>query len=77
LAELAAQRPGFIAVGLDSREDVPRMLSHLRRVWSDAELSPPAGDSWAEVARKVVEFAIEAWDPARRRQTSVGVPIPP
>lgn len=65
LGAFAAQRPGFIAVGVDSRDDIPRMIAHLRRAWSDEELSPPAGDSWAEVAREVVGFAIEAWDRAR------------
>lgn len=65
LGAFAAQRPGFIAVGVDSREDIPRMITHLRRAWSDEELSPPAGDAWAEVAREVVGFAIEAWDRTR------------
>jgi hypothetical protein len=64
LAAFAAQRPGFVAVGLDSPEDVPRMVTHLRRVWSDEELSPSAGDSWSEVAREVVQFAIHSWDRA-------------
>jgi hypothetical protein len=65
LGAFAAQRPGFIAVDVDSREDVPRLISHLRRGWSHEELSPPAGDSWAEVARQVVRFSIEAWDRKR------------
>ena len=62
LGAFAAQRPGFIAVDVDSREDIPRLIAHLRRAWSDEALSPPVGDSWAEVAREVVGFAIEAWD---------------
>ena len=65
LGAFAAQRPGFIAVDVDSREDIPRLIAHLRRAWSDEALSPPAGDSWAEVAREVVGFAIEAWDRPR------------
>jgi hypothetical protein len=65
LGAFAAQRPGFIAIDVDSREDIPRLIAHLRRAWSDEELSPPAGDSWAEVAREVVGFAIEAWDRTR------------
>jgi len=62
LGAFAAQRPGFIAVDVNSREDVPRLIAHLHRAWSDEELSAPAGDSWAEVAHEVVSFAIEAWD---------------
>jgi hypothetical protein len=65
LAAFAAQRPGFIAVGLDSPEDIPRMITHLSRVWPEEELSPSAGDSWAEVAREVVRFTIESWERAR------------
>ena len=65
LGAFAAQRPGFIAVDVDSREDVSRLISHLRRPWSDEELTPPAGDSWDAVARDVVGFAIEAWDSQR------------
>jgi hypothetical protein len=65
LGVFAEQRPGFIAVDIDSREDIPRVITHLRRGWSDEELSPPAGDSWAEVAREVVGFTIDAWDGAR------------
>jgi hypothetical protein len=65
LGAFAAQRPGFIAVDVESREDVSRLISHLRRPWSDEELSPPAGDSWAAVARHVAAFAIEAWDRER------------
>jgi hypothetical protein len=65
LAAFAAEAPGFIAVGLDSQEDIPRLLTHLRRTWSDEELSPPARHSWAEVGREIVEFAIDAWDRAR------------
>jgi hypothetical protein len=65
LGAFAAQRPGFIAVDVDSREDVPRLIAQLRRAWSDQELSPPAGDSWAEVTREVVSFAIKAWDTPR------------
>lgn len=72
LGEFAAERPGFIAVGLDTREDIRRTISHLRRGWSHEELTPPAGDSWAEVAREVVRFAIQSWDraatPRARRQ---------
>jgi hypothetical protein len=62
LAAFAEQRPGFIAVDIDSPEDVPRMIDHLGRGWSDEELSPSAGDSWDEVAREVVRFAIQSWD---------------
>jgi hypothetical protein len=62
LAAFAAQRPGFIAVGLDSREDIPPMLSHLRRAWTDQELGPSGGDSWPEVAHEVLKFAISSWD---------------
>jgi hypothetical protein len=62
LAAFAGQRPGFIAVGLDSPEDIPRLIAHVRRAWSDRELSPPAGDGWAEVAREVAQFAIRAWE---------------
>jgi hypothetical protein len=65
LGAFAAQHPGFIAVGVDSQEEIPRMIAHLRRPWSDEELSPPAGNSWVEVAREVVGFAIEAWDRTR------------
>lgn len=65
LGAFAAQRPGFIAVDVDSREDISRMITRLRHAWSDEELSPPAGDSWAEVAREVVGFAIESWDRTR------------
>lgn len=63
LGAFAARSPGFIAVGLESREDIPRMITEVRRTWSHEELSPPPGDSWDEVAREVVEFAIEAWGP--------------
>jgi hypothetical protein len=62
LAAFAQQRPGFIAVDIDSPEDIPRLIAHVRRTWSDQELSPSAGDSWDEVAREVVQFAIESWD---------------
>jgi hypothetical protein len=62
LGAFAAQRPGFIGVDVDSREDVPRLIAHVRRAWSAEELNPPAGDSWAEVAREVAGFAIQAWD---------------
>ncbi len=65
LGAFAGQRPGFIAVDVESREDVSRLISHLRRPWSDEELSPPAGDSWDAVTRQVVGFAIEAWDRQR------------
>jgi hypothetical protein len=78
LGAFAVQRPGFIAVDVDSSEDVPRLISHLRRPWSDEQLSPPAGDSWAEVAREIVGFAIESWDrtrPLRAGPTRVGALI--
>jgi hypothetical protein len=65
LGAFARQRPGFIAVDVDSRDDVPRLIAHLRRAWSDEELSPPAGDSWPEVTREILSFAIEAWDRTR------------
>jgi hypothetical protein len=65
LGAFASQRPGFIAVGADSPEDIPRLMSHLRREWSDEELRPPAADSWPQVAREVAAFAIECWDRAR------------
>jgi hypothetical protein len=72
LAGFAAERPAFIAVGLDSPEDIPRMIAHLRRAWSDEELRPSVGDSWTEVAREVGRFAIRSWDraavPHARRQ---------
>jgi hypothetical protein len=64
LAAFAERRPGFIAVGLDSPEDIPRMVHHLGRAWSDEELSPGAGDAWSEVADEVVRFAIQSWDRA-------------
>jgi hypothetical protein len=62
LGAFAEKRPGFIAIGADSQEDVPRLLAHVRRAWTDDELSPPAADSWDAVARQVVQFALEAWD---------------
>jgi hypothetical protein len=65
LAAFAARSPGFIAVGLDSPDEIPSLLTHLRRAWPAEELSPPAGDSWAEVAQEVARFAIESWDRAR------------
>jgi hypothetical protein len=64
LAAFATQRPGFVQAGLDSPDDIPRMIAHVRRAWSDEELSPSTGDSWAEVAREVVRFAIQSWDRA-------------
>ena len=65
LAAFAERRPGFIAVGLDSPEDIPRMIDHLHRAWSNDELRPSPGESWTEVAREVVRFAIQSWDRAR------------
>lgn len=62
LGAFAARRPGYIAVGVESPEDVPRLIGHLRRAWSDEELSPPPGDSWVAVAHQVVGFAVENWD---------------
>jgi hypothetical protein len=64
LGEFAGRRPGFLSVDVDSREDIPRLIAHVRREWSDEELRPPAEDSWAEVAREIAEFAIESWDRA-------------
>jgi hypothetical protein len=64
LAAFAAQRPGFVPAGIDSPEDIPRVIAHVRRTWSDEELGPSAGESWAEVAREVVRFAIRSWDRA-------------
>jgi hypothetical protein len=64
LAAFAAQRPGFVAAGVDSPEDIPRMIAHVRRAWSDEELSPSSDDSWAEVAREVVRFVTQSWDRA-------------
>ncbi len=73
LARFAEQRPGFIALGLDSPEDIPRMIDHLHRAWSDDVLRPSPGDSWTEVAHEVVRFAIQSWDragaPGIREQT--------
>jgi hypothetical protein len=66
LGAFAARRPAFIAVDVDSREDIPRLMAHLRRPWTDQELAPPAGDSWSEVAREIAEFVIESWGRARR-----------
>jgi hypothetical protein len=66
LGAFAARNPGFIAVGLDSGEDISRMTTELGRIWSDEELSPPPDDTWDKVAREVVEFAVEAWDRAKR-----------
>ncbi len=54
LGAFASQRPAFIAVGVDSPEDIPRLMGHLRREWSDEELRPPAADSWPQVGRQVV-----------------------
>jgi hypothetical protein len=72
LAAFAAQRPGFVRAGLDSPEDVPRVIAHVRRAWSEEELRPSAGDSWDEVGREVVRFAIQSWGraaaPRARRQ---------
>jgi hypothetical protein len=62
LAAFATQRPGFVPAGVDSPEDIPRMIAHVRRAWSDEELSPSADDSWAEVAREVVRFVTQSWD---------------
>jgi hypothetical protein len=70
LGAFAAKRPGFIAVDGDSQDDVSRLISHLRRPWSEEELGPPAGDSWDVVARDVAGFAIEAWD--RQRDAKPG-----
>lgn len=64
LAAFAAERPGFIAVGIDSAEDISRALAHLRRRWS-SELAAPPGDSWDTVAREIAGFAIEAWGTGR------------
>ena len=64
LAAFASRRPGFVAAGLDSPEDVPRVIGHVHRAWSREELSPPAGDSWTEVAGAVARFAIQSWDRA-------------
>jgi hypothetical protein len=64
LGEFAARRPGFLVVDLDAREDVARLIAHVRRAWSDQELAPPPGDSWPEVASEIVEFVIESWDRA-------------
>jgi hypothetical protein len=66
LGAFAAQAPGFLAVGIDSQEDIPRLIAHLRRPWSHGELRPPPADSWAEVGREIVEFAIESWDRTRQ-----------
>jgi hypothetical protein len=76
LGAFAARRPGFIAVAADSGEDASRLVGDLRRPWSDEELSPPRGDSWAEVAVQVVGFAIEAWDREQPsgRSSSGGAP---
>jgi hypothetical protein len=60
LAAFAAERPGFIAVDIDSSEDLERALAHLRGA-SSSELTPPPGDSWDAVAHQIAEFAIEAW----------------
>ena len=72
LTAFAAQRPGFVPAGVDSPEDIPSVIAHVRRAWSDEELRPSAGDSWAEVGREVVRFAIQSWDraaaPRTRRQ---------
>jgi hypothetical protein len=70
LASFAAGQPGYIAVDIDSDEDITRALAHLRRTWSSAELTPPPGDSWDAVAREIAEFAIEAWTagPSSRSQ---------
>jgi hypothetical protein len=65
LGAFAARRPGFVAVDIDSRDDVLRLMTHVRRAWPGQELSPPAGDSWNVVARDVAGFAIEAWDRQR------------
>ena len=69
LAAFAERRPGFIAVGLDSPEDIPRMIDHLHRAWSNDELRPSPGESWTEVASEVVRFAIRSWDRARATGT--------
>jgi hypothetical protein len=65
LGAFAARQPGFVAVDVDSPEDAQRLINHVRHAWSDEALSPPVGDSWAEVRREIVEFAIEAWVRAR------------
>jgi hypothetical protein len=62
LGAFAAQAPGFLAVSIDSQEDIPALIARLRRPWSHRELRPPSRDSWAEVGRQIVEFAIESWD---------------
>lgn len=64
LAAFASQRPGFVAAGLDSPDDIPRVIVHVRRAWSREELSPSAGDSWTEVAGAVARFAVQSWDRA-------------
>ena len=64
LAAFAAERPGFIAVDIDSAKDIALALAHLRRAWS-SELTPPPGDSWDAVAREIAEFAIDAWAAGR------------
>jgi len=62
LGAFADQRPGFIAVRSASDEDIPGLLGHLRRTWSEEDLKPPAADAWDSVARQVVRFAVDAWD---------------
>jgi hypothetical protein len=74
LGAFAARRPGFVAVDIDSRDDVPRLIDHLSRAWSSPELSPPAEDSWTAVARRVAKFTIEAWDRERSRTEPGGPP---
>jgi hypothetical protein len=64
LAAFAERRPGFVRVGRDTPGDIPRLIAHVRRAWSDEELSPPAEDTWAEVSRDVVRFAIRSWEGA-------------
>jgi hypothetical protein len=77
LAAFAAERPGFIAVDIDSAEDIARALAHLRRAWS-SELTPPPGDSWDAVAGEIAGFAIEAWAAGHPQTTlNPSSPAPP
>jgi hypothetical protein len=73
LGAFAAHRPGYVGAAVDSHEDASRLVNQLRRPWSDDELRAPPGDSWSEVGRQVVRFAIEAWG---RRAGGRGNPDP-
>lgn len=56
LAHYVADKPGWLCASIESAQLAESLRDHLARPWSAAELAPPAGEAWPNVADEIAAF---------------------